>query len=158
VAAAVLEEATPTATGSGEAVAPEELRGARKGAKLASRDELSQAERKSLRRKKKRIHARRSGEREQQQALKATLAPDSGAARKRDAQKTERELADAKRRGKVKSGPLASTSDRSGGDFSKSARFFKQLQDETAGGGARGAKRRRADADESARAGSKFKL
>ena len=42
VAAASLEERTPSAMASADAVAPAELLGAKKGAKLASRDELSQ--------------------------------------------------------------------------------------------------------------------
>ena len=45
MAAASLEERTPSAMASADAVAPAELLGAKKGAKLASRDELSQVRR-----------------------------------------------------------------------------------------------------------------
>ena len=42
MAAALLEERTPSVMATSDAVAPAELLGAKKGARLASRDELSQ--------------------------------------------------------------------------------------------------------------------
>ena len=54
-----------------QALAPEEVYGAKKGNALTTRSELSQAERKAERRKKKRVRKRKTAEREQQDVLKA---------------------------------------------------------------------------------------
>ena len=61
-----------------------------------------------------------------------------------------RELADAKRRGKIREGPLdakAGTSKagkaRGGGEFSRSSKFFGQLQADAEAGAAKHGKRRR---------------
>ena len=100
VAAVSLEEATPTAMASHEALAPEEVYGKRAArTQLATRDELSQAERKAERRKKKRVHKRKDTERAERESLQARITPDGAAAKRLEAKDAERALADAKRKG-----------------------------------------------------------
>ena len=171
--ALALEEKTPLAVATGgAALAPEEVHAAPKRGGVANA-ELSQAERKAQRGKRKRVHKRRSGEREEQSALRATLDPDGATARRREGEKVERELADAKRRGRVKAEPLdkkarayggggggGGVSAAQGGGYTKSSQFFKTLEKQkegpAAGGG--GKRARGAAGGEEARRSVKFKL
>ena len=134
--------------------------GKRKGVALAKREELSQEERKAGRRKKKRAFAKREGEREQQKKLRATLLPDSTTAKKLDERKMQQDLADAKRRGRVSEGVSSSGKNaRAGTEYTRSAQFFKNMQDKGGKAGAMAGRKRAADGDgEDARKGARFKL
>lgn len=134
VAAVSMEEATPTAMAGAAALAPEEVYGQRKGdRKLASREELSQAERKADRRKKKRIRKRKGAEHDASEALRAKLAPDGNAAKRLEAKSAERALADAKRKGTVTTGVEtggagAAAGGQTGTRYTRSAKFFGAMQ------------------------------
>ena len=100
VAAVRMEEATPIAMAEGATAAPEEVYASKRSDKaLASRDELSQNERKAMRRQKKRVRKRRDSERDEQEKLRAKLAPGGAAAKRLEAKAAEKALADAKRKG-----------------------------------------------------------
>ena len=119
---------------------------------LAAREELSQEERKALRRRKKRVHARKTAETEAREALRATLLPDSMSAKRREAQRLDKDLTEAKRKGEVLTGqPVNGASDateakRSGAAYTRSAQFFGRMQSEkaTASGGKKTAGKREA--------------
>ena len=152
VAVATLEEATPTAMGAAEALAPEEVFQQRKTLKeLAVRQELSQEERGALRRKKKRVRKRQGAETKEIDALRAKMSPNGGALRQSDAA-VGQQLADAKRKGTVLSGsPSPGQGGRSpkdnasgGQQFIKSSKFFATMQGEKGENGA-GRKRPRGD-------------
>ena len=126
--AVTLEDRIPTTVSTGATVAPEEIHGSkRRDRDFATRAELSQTERQAHRQTKKRVHKRKSEERAQQQRLRAQLEPDSMAARKLEAAKIEEDLKAGKRRGTIKVGPLSAKGGRDG-TFSKSAKFFSNLQ------------------------------
>lgn len=152
VAAVQMEEAMPTAMAQHQSLAPEEVYGKHKTKEsLAARDELSQAERQALRRKKKRVRKRRTGERDEAVALRAKLEPDGNTAKRLEAQKAGAALADAKRKGTVLEGRPsqggkdagATGAQRAGQQFTRSAQFFKKMQDDRGSGGGAGAKRKR---------------
>jgi len=151
-----LEEAIPTAVANSSTLAPEEVYGVKKGVKLADRSEMTQEERKAYRRKKKRVHARRTAEKLEQTKLRATLQPGGAAAKKLDDDKVSRDLADAKRKGKIGTGELTPANTRGGSDFSKSAKFFKQLQE--GGKASMGGRKRAAPTDDDGRRGMRVKL
>jgi U3 small nucleolar RNA-associated protein MPP10 len=166
VAAVRMEEATPTAMADSEGLAPEEVYGARRGNALTTRTELSQAERKAQRRKKKRVRKRQSAERDESEALRAKLEPDGAAAKRREARAAEQALADAKRKGSVLEGPLAGggkgggKSGRAGSQFTRSAQFFRGMQEQEKGTGGAGGKRARpgGGAEEPPSKATRFKL
>lgn len=141
VAAVKMEDATPSTMASAEALAPEEVYAAKRGgaAHLADRSELSQEERKSLRRRDKRIRKRQGTERDEAEQLQAKLSPNSAAAKRLDARKAEAALAEAKRRGAVVEGVLngkrgkASSGGNSG--YSRSTQFFGSVQESTQSAG-----------------------
>jgi len=101
------------------------------------------------------VHKRKTAERDEQQTLRATLNPNSATAKRLSDSKVASELADAKRRGAVKEGVLDGKAQKGkapSSDYSKSAKFFQQLQ-------SGGAKRKRvADADTDGRSAARFKL
>jgi|TARA_B100000524_G_scaffold324840_1_gene207452 U3 small nucleolar ribonucleoprotein component len=83
VSSIALEEKIPTAHAASSSLAPEEVYGAKRGdACLAEQQELTQRERKALRQKKKRLHKRKDGEKQEQAKLGAALLPESSAAKK----------------------------------------------------------------------------
>ena len=131
--------------------------------KLATRDELSQQERKALRRRKKRIRKRRTAERDGAERLRAKLQPGGAAAKRLETKAAEKVLADAKRTGRVVDGNVArsssaSSSNRAGAQYTRSAQFFRNMQD---GGGVVAGKKRPAPGsggDEPVLKGARFKL
>ena len=164
VAAVSMEEATPTAMASSESLAPEEVYGKRKGAKLAAREELSQEERKAQRRKKKRVRKRRGAERDEMEALKAKLTPGGNASKRIDAKNAERALADAKRKGTVTTGVENGRggNGQAGSQFTRSSKFFGAMQEGAYGGKGAGSKRGApgsgGDEEPSAKRAARFKL
>ena len=111
------------------------------------------------------MHARKTSEREEQTKLRAALEPGGSVAKKLGDAKLARELDDAKRKGKIGSGDVSGGNgggkrgDKGGAsDFSKSAKFFKQLQQ----GGKEGMAGRKRSApggdDEAGRTGMRVKL
>ena len=159
-----MEEAIPTAMASGQTVAPEEVYGAKRGNALTTRNELSQEERKTERRKKKRVRKRKTAERDAAEATRAKLNPHGAAAKRIQARKDEEALAKAKRNGTVidgmrpgggkgGKGGAAAKDGRAGTQFTRSAQFFRNLQQ---AGDKRGAP---ADADPgAANKAARFKL
>ena len=143
VAAVRMEEATPSAMASADGLAPEEVYAARKNtAQLANREELSQEERKALRRRKKRIRKRQGAERDEAEALRAKLSPNSAAAKRIEARKNEQALADAKRKGTVLEGVVSGGGGSGESGFSRSAKFFRGMQENgKEGAGSAGKKR-----------------
>ena len=132
-----MEEATPTAMASTSAMAPEEVFASKRGNALTTRAELSQDERKAERRKKKRVRKRKTAERDHAEATRAKIDPNGRDAKRIQARKDEQQLADSKRKGIVLTSPGgkgkgkgggAADSGRAGGQFTKSAQFFKNLQ------------------------------
>lgn len=167
VAAVALEEATPTAMADAEALAPEEVYGQRKGnGKLAAREELSQEERKALRRRKKRIRKRKGAEHDAAEALRAKLSPGGNAAKRLEAKSAEKALADAKRKGTVTTGVETggrSAGGQTGTQYTRSAKFFGAMQEGSIGQGS--GKKRSApgsggsgDGEPSAKRAARFKL
>lgn len=156
VGAVALEEAMPTAVASSAALAPEEVYvPSAKGNKLVDGAELSQNERRARRAKKKRVFKRREAEREEQQAIRAAIAPGGAAAKRIEGQKAERELAEAKRKGRISEGVQAADGARGkvgardargGSEFTRSAQFFRKLQEGGVKLPAAGKKRAGADA------------
>ena len=106
------------------------------------------------------------------EALQAKLNPDSAAAKRIEARKVDKALADAKRKGTVLTGQptAAASSNRSGAEFTKSSKFFANMQSSLAAtgmkSGAGGKRKRGADAAEGGGGGggepsnksAKFKL
>jgi len=133
-----LEEATPTAMPAADAMAPEEIYRQQQGLKqLANHGELSQEERSSLRRKKKRVRRRLSAEVEAREALRATLDSTGAAGRRRDARKAQEQLVEAKQKSTVLTGQATLSScfssaassgierkPSSGRQFTNSAHYF----------------------------------
>ena len=158
-----LEEKVPTALAASSTLAPEEVYGRKRSDKaLADRAELSQGERKALRSKKKRVHKRRTAESAEQRTLRAEAQPGGAAARRQEADRVGEQLAEAKRRGTITSGPLSSGKQRG---RSSSKAFFSSMQAASqAPGGLAGSKRQRvADARKAAQGagaadGASFKL
>ena len=131
---------------------------------LASREELSQEERKALRRRKKRVHARKTSETEAREALRATLLPDSMSAKRREATRLDKDLTEAKRKGEVLTGqpadPAGDGAKRSGAAYTRSAQFFGRMQNEKAAGSGDKAAGKRKDlvGDPSPTKSSRYKL
>ena len=96
------------------------------------------------------VFAAAAAEREK---LKATLLPGSAVAKRREGEQVERDLAEAKRKGRVLSGVPASgdgggsaASDRgnqAGAAYTRSAQFFGQMQQQQPPGGKWGKRARR---------------
>lgn len=156
ISAIQLEEATPVAMAAHEALAPEEVHAPKTGNALTTRNELSQAERKAARRKKKRVHKRKTDESAERTQLAATLNPLGKAAQKLQADKDAKQLAEAKRKGTVIDGmggdggakakggkgkgggsPEIGGRERAGTQFTRSAQFFKNMQENGRNGGKR---------------------
>ena len=73
----------------------------RSKARQVAAEDRTQAERKALRRTKKRVHKRKTAEKGAQQKLDAALHPTSAAAKQLDKKKVDQQLADFKRKGKA---------------------------------------------------------
>jgi U3 small nucleolar RNA-associated protein MPP10 len=139
-----MEEATPSAMAAHHGLAPEEVYAAKRGNALTTREELSQGERKSDRRKRTRVRKRQDAERDNAENLRAKLAPGGKAAQRIQARNDEKALAEAKRKGTVIDGMGGGKGGKGGGadgghagsQYTRSAQFFRNLQ---AGGGKRGA-------------------
>ena len=112
VSAIRMEEAMPTAMAESMSLAPEEVYGKKKGNALTTRTELSQAERKAERRKKKRVKKRVTGEKDHVEEVRARINPEGTSAKRIQAKKDEKALADAKRKGMVVDGPHAKKAQR----------------------------------------------
>ena len=158
VSSIALEEKLPTAHAASSSLAPEEVYGAKRGdACLAEQQELTQRERKALRQKKKRLHKRKEGEKQEQAKLGAALLPESRAAKKLAAAQVEKELADAKRKGTIQSGTLnAKGGNAMRTDYTKSTKFFKELAISTAVDGTK--RKRKAEGAEVTKCGAKLML
>ena len=130
VSAIRMEEAMPTAMAESMSLAPEEVYGKKKGNALTTRTELSQAERKAERRKKKRVKKRVTGEKDHVEEVRARINPEGTSAKRIQAKKDEKALADAKRKGMVVDGPHAKKAQKGGGEreFTRSAQFFRNFE------------------------------
>ena len=92
------------------------------------------------------MHARKAGESSDAEALRAKLQPGGATARRLEDTKVQSELTDAKRKGSVISGTaVAETGGRAGAEYTRSSKFFANLQGGKAGQGS--GKRAAGDAD-----------
>ena len=124
-----------------------------------------------MRRKKKRVRKRQSAEGDEREALQAALDPSGAAAKRREARKVEEKLAEAKRKGTVlsgspggkgKGGEPGSGGKHSGSEFTKSAKFFANMQSSAvaaaAGKGAGSKRSRDVDGGDAPNKAFKYKL